>query len=200
MPSEKELILIFLTPLIGFSNIETKRKIHCKFAPPKQAAKADIWRYIMIWEYGGVYSDMDSSPALFTVDSITNTDDAFFPLEKLGIPAQYWFAASPRHPVMYLSAKHSLQTMAFRDDISNNNAAKTTGPGAFKTGFILFQQLVGIDTIGYVDEGTYTGAHNRTVRVVGSKANENEWIVREGVRGKGGDYSKMGMTRFHDAK
>ena len=154
----------------------------------------------MIWEYGGVYSDMDSSPALFTVDSITNTDDAFFPLEKLGIPAQYWFAASPRHPVMYLSAKHSLQTMAFRDDISNNNAAKTTGPGAFKTGFILFQQLIGIETNGYVDEGTYTGAHNRTVRVVGSKANENEWIVREGVKGKGGDYSKMHMTRFHDAR
>ena len=165
-----------------------------------QAAKADIWRYIMVWEYGGVYSDMDSSPNKFDVDSITDADDAFFPLEMLGIPAQYWFAASPRHPVMYLSARHALMMMAFRDDISNNNAAKTTGPGAYKTGFILFQQFAGIDTNGYVDEGLYTGAHGRTVRVVGSKANANQWIIREGVKGKGGNYKQMGMTHFHSSR
>lgn len=154
----------------------------------------------MIWDYGGVYSDMDSSPKRFDVDSITDEDDAFFPLEQLGIPAQYWFAASPRHPVMYLSAKHGLQTMAFRDDISNNNAAKTTGPGSFKTGFILFQQFKGIETNGYVDAGLYEGAHGRSVRVVGSKSNSNEWIVREGVKGKGGSYAQMGMTHFHATK
>jgi len=164
------------------------------------AAKADIWRYIMVWEYGGVYSDMDSSPNKFNVDSITNDDDAFFPLEMLGIPAQYWFAASPRHPVMYLSAKHGLQTLAFRDDISNNNAAKTTGPGSFKTGFILFQSMKGIQTNGYVDEGLYHGAHGRSVRVVGSKTNSNEWVIREGVKGKGGSYAQMGMTHFHATK
>jgi len=164
------------------------------------AGKADIWRYIMVWEYGGVYSDMDSSPNKFNADSIADDDDAFFPLEMLGIPAQYWFAASPRHPVMFLSAKHSLQTMAFRDDISNNNAAKTTGPGAFKTGFILFQQFVGIETNGYVEEGVYMGAHGRSVKVVGSKANSNEWIIREGVKGKGGGYAQMGMTHFHATK
>lgn len=164
------------------------------------AAKADVWRYVMIWEYGGVYTDMDSSPNKFSVDSIADEDDAFFPLEMLGIPAQYWFAASPRHPVMYLSAKHALQTMAFRDDISNNNAAKTTGPGAYKTGFILFQQFNGIDTNGYVDAGLYMGAHGRSVKVVGSKSNSNEWIIREGVKGKGGNYEKMGMTHFHSTK
>lgn len=164
------------------------------------AAKADIWRYVMVWEYGGIYSDMDSSPNKFSVDSIRDGDDAFFPLEMLGIPAQYWFAASPRHPVMYLSAKHSLQTMAFRDDISNNNAAKTTGPGAFKSGFILWSQFANVNTNGYVLEGTYSGSHGRTVRVVGSRGNSNEWIIREGVKGKGGAYKTMGMTHFHATK
>ena len=47
------------------------------------AAKADVWRYLMIWEYGGIYSDMDSAPAKFTVDTITAEDDAWFPLEML---------------------------------------------------------------------------------------------------------------------
>jgi len=143
---------------------------------------------------------MDSSPNKFAVDSIEDGDDAFFPLEQLGIPAQYWFAASPRHPVMYLSAKHSLQTMAFRDDISNNNAAKTTGPGAFKTGFILWSQFANVRTNGYVLGGTYSGSHGRTVRVVGSRGNSNEWIIREGVKNKGGAYKDMGMTHFHATK
>lgn len=154
----------------------------------------------MIWEYGGVYSDMDSSPNSFDVDSITDEDDAYFPLEQLGIPAQYWFAASPRHPIMYFSAKHGLQTLAFRDDISANNAAKTTGPGSFKTGFILFQMMRGIETNGYVEAGVYDGAHGRSVRVVGDKRRSNDVIQREAIKGKAGNYEKMGMTHFHATK
>ncbi|KAL7538205.1 hypothetical protein ACHAWF_006022 [Thalassiosira exigua] len=162
------------------------------------AAKAEIWRYIMIWEYGGVYSDLDSGPAKFNVESITDDEDVFFPLEGLGIPAQYWFAASPRHPGMYMCAKQALQAIAFRDDISKNNVAKTTGPGAFKVGLILFQQFAGIETNGYVDAGTYEGEHGRTVKVVGLKANPNEWIVRYRVGGnvKEESYAQMGMTHF----
>ena len=26
------------------------------------AAKADLWRYLVLWEYGGLYVDMDSGP------------------------------------------------------------------------------------------------------------------------------------------
>lgn len=164
------------------------------------AAKADIWRYIMIWEYGGIYGDFDTSPNKFNADSIADEDDAFFPIEMLGIPSQYWFAAAPRHPVMYLSAKQALQTMAFRPDISNNAAHKTTGPGSFKTGIILFLQICGQASNAYVTEGLYTGANERTVRVVGSQAMSNEWIIREGVKAKGFNYEQMGMTTFHGAR
>jgi hypothetical protein len=155
----------------------------------------------MIWEYGGIYSDIDCSPSrTFTSSSIDHdNDDAFFPLEALGIPSQYFFAASPRHPVMYLSAKHALQELSFRNDIGYNNAASTTGPGAFKTGFILFQQLAGISSNGYVTEGVYMGAHGRSVRIVGSKELPHEYISREGIRGnKKRDYDLMGMTHFHN--
>lgn len=156
----------------------------------------------MIWEYGGIYSDIDCSPgSKFNVYSIDTNDDAYFPLEALGIPSQYFFAASPRHPVMFLSAKHALQALSFQDDIAHNNAAKTTGPGAFKAGFILFQQLAGIPTNGYVTEGVYQGVHGRSVRVVGSKEFPREYIMREGVRGdKKRDYAQMGMTHFHDTE
>ncbi|KAK1745447.1 hypothetical protein QTG54_003371 [Skeletonema marinoi] len=164
------------------------------------AAKADVWRYLMIWEYGGIYSDMDSAPNKFDVDTITTEDDAWFPLEMLGIPAQYWFAASPRHPIMYFSAKSALGAVAWRPDISNNNAAKTTGPGAFKVGFVYFQRLVGDESSGYVTEGLYHGVQNRTVKVVGTKENANEWIQRESIRGKSSNYEQMGMTHFHQTR
>ncbi len=164
------------------------------------AAKADIWRYLMIWEYGGIYSDMDSAPNKFGVDTITTDDDAWFPLEMLGIPAQYWFAASPRHPIMYFSAKRALGVLAWRPDIADNNAAKTTGPGAFKTGFVYFQRLVGVPSSGYIEAGLYHGYQNRSVKVVGTKQNANEWIQREIIRGKNGNYDKMGMTHFHQTK
>jgi hypothetical protein len=164
------------------------------------AAKADVWRYLMIWEYGGIYSDMDSAPNKFNVDTITLEDDAWFPLEMLGIPAQYWFAASPRHPVMYFSAKAALQAVAWRPDIGDNNAAKTTGPGAFKAGFIYFEQLVGHPSNGYVTEGLYHGVQNRSVKVVGTKENSNEWIQRESIRGKSSNYEQMGMTHFHQTR
>ena len=166
------------------------------------AAKADVWRYLMIWEYGGIYSDMDSAPNTFGVDTISTQDDAWFPLESLGIPAQYWFAASPRHPVMFFSAKMALQAMAWRPDISDNDAARTTGPGAFKTGFIYFQRLVGDASNGYVTAGLYQGIQNRSVKVVGTKENSNEWIHRESIRGKSkrSDYEQMGMTHFSNTR
>ena len=44
------------------------------------------------------------------------------------------------------------------------------------------------------------GAHGRSVKVVGSKGNSNEWVIREGVKGKGGSYAQMGMTHFHATK
>ena len=161
------------------------------------AGKADIWRYLLIWEYGGIYSDMDSSPNKINANSISPQDDAWFPLEALGIPSQYFFAASPRHPVMFFSAIHALERTAFQYDISENNAAATTGPGAFKTGFILFQRMKGIDTNGYVSEGVYVGAHDRSVRVVGSKEIPSEWIIRFGVKSKDAGYAEMNMTHFH---
>ena len=165
------------------------------------AAKADIWRYLIIWEYGGIYSDMDSAPNKFGIDTITTSDDAWFPLEALGIPAQYWFAASPRHPIMYFSAKHALRFLAWRPNIAENNPAQTTGPGAFKTGLIYFQRLVGVPSSGYIEAGLYHGYQNRSVKVVGTKQKPTEWILREGIRGnKKGNYEKMGMTHFHQTK
>jgi mannosyltransferase OCH1-like enzyme len=49
------------------------------------AAWIDLWRLLVLWEYGGIYADLDSSPVpeLFNATTITADDDAFFVQEQL---------------------------------------------------------------------------------------------------------------------
>lgn len=47
------------------------------------AVKADVWRILVLWEYGGIYTDIDNRPALFNEDTITADDQAFFVMDVL---------------------------------------------------------------------------------------------------------------------
>ena len=49
------------------------------------AAWIDLWRLLLLWEYGGIYADMDTSPVpeLFNATTIAADDDAFFVQEQL---------------------------------------------------------------------------------------------------------------------
>ena len=69
--------------------------------PPRQvinkcvtsgATKADLWRYALLYRYGGIYSDIDNSPTGFNGDTIKKHDDFFGTIEKLGILGQYFLA------------------------------------------------------------------------------------------------------------
>ena len=62
------------------------------------AGKADLWRYLLLWEYGGIYTDIDNAPGsmLFFANhtsTITDDMDAFFEQGKGGYPSQYFFAS-----------------------------------------------------------------------------------------------------------
>ena len=68
------------------------------------AAIADLWRYVAMWEYGGIYTDMDNLPGpLFNATTITPDIDAFFLQEQGGYVSQFFFAVAPRHPLMFLA-------------------------------------------------------------------------------------------------
>jgi mannosyltransferase OCH1-like enzyme len=77
------------------------------------AAKADIWRYLMIWEHGGVYVDIDElfSP-LFNSTTILPDDDSFFPKHPRGYPCQFFFAACQFHPAVKYAIEAALEFVA----------------------------------------------------------------------------------------
>ena len=88
----------------------------------------------------------------------------------------------------------------------------TTGPGALKVAMMHFMDAVKytaepyrsnmspIDRWQRVKAGTYTGLYNATVRVVGKRGKENQWVRRNIVPTKQKGYKHMNMTHFSAVK
>jgi hypothetical protein len=110
------------------------------------ATKADLWRYLVLYMYGGVYTDIDNSPTGFNGETIQAKDDSFFVVEKLGIMSQYFLASSFGHPLMAKMLETGVQRLKQIANVMVNSPAQTTGPGACKVGFILFMAEGGVKT------------------------------------------------------
>lgn len=68
------------------------------------AGLADVWRYRVMYEYGGIYTDIDNLPGAnlrANGPGIPADWEAVFLREKGGFPSQYFFANKPEHPVMF---------------------------------------------------------------------------------------------------
>ena len=61
---------------------------------PSGAGKADLWRYLILWEYGGIYTDIDNTPGMSLLNGtiIEGHMDSFFVQERGGFPSQYFLA------------------------------------------------------------------------------------------------------------
>lgn len=162
------------------------------------AGKADLWRYLLLWEYGGIYTDIDNAPGQGLLNGTLITDhdvDSFFEQEKGKFPSQYFMAASPHHPVMYFMVMSTIERLLAVRNISEQYVPFVTGPGATKAAVII---AVGT---GYPAKGHYVGVYNRTTTVVGSTAEavQGLYLRRDSVR-KGRQYGLMNMTHYNDKK
>ena len=168
------------------------------------AAKADLWRYLVLWEYGGIYSDIDTAPGpRFNETTIRNFDDSWFVVERLGVLSQYFMSASAKHPLMYMTVHATLLRLMGLESVLNQYVPYITGPGALKMGMILFMDVRPLDAGPFqrVPRGFYTGINNRTVTVRGSKQTSQHYIQRTAVNGfqKKKGYAQMGQVHFNGA-
>eukprot|EP00934_Nitzschia_sp_Nitz4_P001274 Nitzschia sp. Nitz4//scaffold28_size193895//138668//139897//NITZ4_001676-RA/size193895-augustus-gene-0.311-mRNA-1//-1//CDS//3329546015//1274//frame0 len=165
------------------------------------AGKADIWRYLVLWEYGGVYTDIDNAPGpkFENGTSIQDDDEAFFIVERLGVLSQYFMASSPRHPFMYIALMECLARLVnYVDNIGDQFVPYITGPGVTKAAMQRFMKDE--ESFQKVKKGSYTGIGGKTVTVKGTPGGSNSWIMRESVKGKHEAYEAMGMVHFNRAK
>ena len=166
--------------------------------------KADIWRYLVLYVYGGVYADLDAVPGTFDGDTISPDDEGFFVVEQYHILSQWFMAVRPRHPLMYYAIQHALTNLMDTNDIHKIDAARQTGPHALHSALIDFVRDAGgfvdsiIPGVKPVKRGTYQGIGGSSIRVEGRAESQNEIVNRSGLsEGKRmSGYRAMGMTHF----
>ncbi|CAB9520580.1 glycosyltransferase [Seminavis robusta] len=182
---------------------------------PHGTLKADVWRYLVLWTYGGVYADIDTQPTkVFTSNSnnqgtaIKDSDDGWFVVEQFHILSQYVMAVSPHHPLMYYAIQHATHKIMAQEDTKQINAALVTGPHALHRAFQDFCKDAGIrmdpQGVGFkpVKAGIWQGTNGRSITVVGRGELEGEYITREmmSLHLKKKQYAKMGMSSFREDK
>jgi mannosyltransferase OCH1-like enzyme len=90
------------------------------------AAKADLWRLLVLWEYGGIYTDIDNAPGtkFQNVTVIKDSDGAWFVIELIGVLSQYFMAALPKHPYVYIAILGLLHRVLDVKEIGNQYVRK----------------------------------------------------------------------------
>jgi mannosyltransferase OCH1-like enzyme len=162
------------------------------------AGFADLWRYLILWKYGGIYTDLDNAPGpLFQNGTlIKDDDDAFFEVEAAKFPSQYFLAASPQHPAMYMAVQNTIQHLFNEQNIVKQYVPLTTGPGALKWGV---HYAIGN---AYLLPGKYPSFDSRrSITIVGNRttAMRRSYINRGSVTSTRDEYISMNMTHYHYA-
>jgi mannosyltransferase OCH1-like enzyme len=98
---------------------------HCITKP---VVKTDLWRLLLLYEYGGIYADLDAKPVSFQPNTTLRMDDEMYTVpDQIGLPSFHFMASMPRHPVPFLTLHRSLYELLFMKDTSKYNPAKKTG-------------------------------------------------------------------------
>lgn len=97
-------------------------------------AKADFWRYLVLYKNGGVYIDMDSAIIKPLASLIREKDEAILTVQETVGGAEMWFAQwglmfAPRHPVLNRTIESIVHNI--RGHKSANSTLTLTGPVVF---------------------------------------------------------------------
>ena len=180
--------------------------LHC-IPPNSGTVRADLWRYLVLWEFGGIYSDIDTIPtSKLTSETIADEDEAFFNVEAYHLLSQFFMAVSPRHPVMFYTIQRTLLNLMMLQDIGTMDVPLVTGPHALHQGFQQFMRDGGIVVPDHktsktpVKEGIYVGTNNHTVRALGKAEKPGEYLIRNKVilKDRRVDYKLMGMNHYSE--
>lgn len=123
----------------------------------KPVEKADLFRYMVIYVYGGVYADIDTVCLRPLSQEIPldcglvvgkEHETSYWWLTKLGRftgnlqYCQFFFAAEPRHPGLLAVIQNIIENIdtVYHEDTDINTLEKT-GPGIFTKTLLLMQHL-----------------------------------------------------------
>jgi hypothetical protein len=74
--------------------------------------KADIWRYLVLWEFGGIFADLDVLGTQQLMEELleSNSDALFVLVNTAGsqVLSQWFLAVSPHHSLVYYAMEEAL--------------------------------------------------------------------------------------------
>jgi len=145
--------------------------------------KIELWKFLTLWIFGGVYVDLDFLPMKFTPTTI-EYDDGFLLIDSdTQMLSTKLMAVSPRHPIMYYAVHHLLLNILMEESssslvgtttIAQKSTANNTefesaisGSSILSQAFRMFQEghKLERDSSNF-SPGLFHGVMNRTVRVV----------------------------------
>lgn len=132
------------------------------------AVKIDIWRVLVLYKYGGFYSDIDAAPSVtFTQDTVGPNDSAIFLSDVWNRPSQGCQGMESRHPIAYFTMLEILTRVLAMEDISTVKPVFLTGPDALKFGYGKAMKFWNGSDI--FEPGVHEGKFAKQIRKLGRK-------------------------------
>jgi hypothetical protein len=126
--------------------------------------RQDLWSFLLLWEFGGLYVHFDYSIGSFDTSTISNNFDGFFFIDpETNELSTKVFAVSKNHPLMYHAIQRMIGNILSPKDINN----KYTGVSALNQAFHDFWKgSKGQNDSEVIDTGHYVGAMERSIDVI----------------------------------
>ena len=142
---------------------ELKRAMKC--IRYKGAMKIDVWRVLLLYKHGGIYSDIDVVPGRYLGEQTIRLDLSFFSFVDAWMrPSQWFMATEPRHPIMTLAMLQITQNLLAMKKIRTPKLVFVTGPHVVKSAW---HQFISMGPNNYTDywenNFEYEGAFNKKV-------------------------------------
>jgi mannosyltransferase OCH1-like enzyme len=120
-----------------------KETLECFDSLNVGAAKADLWRYLILFKRGGVYLDMDSEIYGKLDDFIKSDDQSIVSREgHYGKFVQWCLMFSPNHPILEICIRKCLENIRDKKII---NIIDLTGPTVFSDSINEYCKNLNID-------------------------------------------------------
>jgi len=174
--------------------------------------RIELWKFLNLWVFGGLYVDLGLLPMKFTPTTIKNDDDGLFVIDSdTGLLSTTIMAVSPHHPIIFYAVQHLISNIMMVESSSsslpssNNNSM--TGSFVLNQAFHTFQQnqqkgqhKVQGD-LSFLSPGLFHGAMNRSIRVVADGLNNEDsklalvMPIFSSQQEKQIEFQKMGIIR-----
>lgn len=114
---------------------------------PVGVMRGDMWRYLVIYKYGGVYADIDTICNLPIDDWLDKNSDVFISLENEVHFCQWTFAAKPGSPLIKQVINLMIERLKVLDVTRPSFIHHATGPGVWTDGILSYVERTNVSDL-----------------------------------------------------